>query len=385
MPGMDGAEFLEKARAMCPDSVRIILTGYADTTTAIDAINKGGAYRYIAKPWNDEELRVTIKDAVGRHRLIKENIRLTGLTKQQNEELKKWSSELEMYVQEQTIELTKQNEKLDDLNRKLTKNLRAFIISFSNLIEFRDKNVSNHSNTVAKFSREIAHRIGLSEKETTEVAIASQLHDIGKIGMADILFLKQIDDYSPEEVEEYRRHPVRGQTAIGFIEDFHVPGIFIRHHHEAFGGNGFPDGLKGNAIPTGSRIIAMADAYDRLLNGKNRRFEIDVTLSEIKGLLHKQFDPALFPFLCEVAGEMASERNFVDEAPEGELSPDVLIPGMILSRDVKSGSGFLLLCKGSVLSKSSIDSIKRCHDFDPSKTGVYVISERNKRDNGEVE
>ncbi len=86
MPQMSGAEFLEAARKIRPDSVRIILTGYADAQTAIDAINKGGAYRYIAKPWNDDDLILAVRGAVEQYRLIGENRRLVELTKKQNEE-----------------------------------------------------------------------------------------------------------------------------------------------------------------------------------------------------------------------------------------------------------------------------------------------------------
>ena len=85
MPVMTGAEFLEKSRELSPDSVRIILTGYADVEAAIGAINRGGAYRYVSKPWNDNELLLVIKDAFDKYRLVKENKYLTELTIQQND------------------------------------------------------------------------------------------------------------------------------------------------------------------------------------------------------------------------------------------------------------------------------------------------------------
>ena len=109
MPVMTGAEFLETSRRLSPDAVRIILTGYADVDAAIGAINRGGAYRYVSKPWNDSDLLLVIKDAFEKYRLVRENQYLTELTIKQNEELKKWSVELELYVQQHTIDLTKQN------------------------------------------------------------------------------------------------------------------------------------------------------------------------------------------------------------------------------------------------------------------------------------
>ena len=130
MPVMTGAEFLEKSRELSPDSVRIILTGYADVEAAIGAINRGGAYRYVSKPWNDNELLLVIKDAFDKYRLVKENKYLTELTIQQNDELKKWSTELEFYVQQHTIELTNQNKELKKLNAKLKNNVSEVLALF---------------------------------------------------------------------------------------------------------------------------------------------------------------------------------------------------------------------------------------------------------------
>ena len=91
---MSGVDFLEKAKAVAPDALRILLTGYADINATIDAINRGGASRYVAKPWNDNELILIIRDAIRNYRLIKENQFLKELTEKQNQELRKWSAEL---------------------------------------------------------------------------------------------------------------------------------------------------------------------------------------------------------------------------------------------------------------------------------------------------
>ncbi|RMG57169.1 MAG: response regulator, partial [Deltaproteobacteria bacterium] len=102
MPGLSGVDFLEKAKKIAPHSVRIVLTGYADVHAAVDAINRGGAYRYVSKPWKDEELLQIIRDAASRYRLIVENRRLIQIINQQNRELKSWNEKLEARVKEQT-------------------------------------------------------------------------------------------------------------------------------------------------------------------------------------------------------------------------------------------------------------------------------------------
>ena len=373
MPIMTGAEFLEKSRELSPDSVRIILTGYADVEAAIGAINRGGAYRYVSKPWNDNELLLVIKDAFDKYRLVKENKYLTKLTIQQNDELKKWSTELEFYVQQHTIELTNQNKELKKLNAKLKNNVSEVLGSLSGLIELRNRSMRNHSNNVALLSKSIAEEIGLTSLETETIAVGAQLHDIGKIGAPDIILIKNIDELSSDEMAEYVKHPIRGQAAIDGIEDFRGPGILVRHHHEWYNGKGFPDGLKGENIPIGARIISIADSLDRTLQGEMR--SIDTALIQIKSMLASQFDAALYAPLEKAARKLFSSiiRNDIVEI---ELNTKDLSPGMILSRDVSTGTGLLLLRKGTVLNEKNIETLKRAVYLDPSKRGIFVTTKK---------
>ena len=373
MPVMTGAEFLEKSRELSPDSVRIILTGYADVEAAIGAINRGGAYRYVSKPWNDNELLLVIKDAFDKYRLVKENKYLTELTIQQNGELKKWSTELEFYVQQHTIELTNQNKELKKLNAKLKNNVSEVLGSLSGLIELRNRSMRNHSNNVALLSKSIAEEIGLTSLETETIAVGAQLHDIGKIGAPDIILIKNIDELSSDEMAEYVKHPIRGQAAIDGIEDFRGPGILVRHHHEWYNGKGFPDGLKGENIPIGARIISIADSLDRTLQGEMR--SIDTALIQIKSMLASQFDAALYAPLEKAARKLFSSiiRNDIVEI---ELNTKDLFPGMILSRDVSTGTGLLLLRKGTVLNEKNIETLKRAVYLDPSKRGIFVTTKK---------
>ncbi len=368
MPGMSGVEFLEYARQISPDSGRLILTGHADMTMAIDAINKGGAQRYIMKPWNNDDLLSAVRWAAERYRLIKENRYLTDLTLKQNGELRKWSSELEMHVQQQTIELTYKNRDLVELNERLRRGFRDFVITISNLIELRGNNIASHSNNVAVISTKIAEKIGLSGKEIENIAIAAQLHDIGKIGIPDAILLKDIDSLAPFEMREYRKHPVRGQAAIDSNDVLREAGLIIRHHHEAYDGRGFPDRLAGEKIPLGSRIIALADRFDRLLP----THVVDKALEEIKHLSTKQFDPHLGRLLAEVVNKRIAVISGTGQTREEEFHPDELLPSMILSRDVRSGTGLLLVSKGTILNPKKIDSLKRYYRLDPPNTGVYV-------------
>jgi len=374
MPVMTGADFLEKTRALSPDSVRIILTGYADVEAAINAINKGGAYRYVSKPWNDSDLLLVVKDAFEMYRLLKENKYLTELTRQQNEELKKWSTELEFYVQQHTIDLTKQNKELKKLNEKLKKNVPEVLASLSGLIELRNRSMRNHSNNVAVIARAMATELGLPETEIQTIATAAQLHDIGKIGDPDVVLIKDISELSPDERAEYIKHPVRGQAAIDCIEDLRDAGILVRHHHEWYNGQGFPDGLKGNQIPVGARIISIADGFDRAAHGGLHT--AGAALERIKTALAERFDAALFGPLEKAAKEFMSLIEEETDSVEVELKARDLAAGMVLTRDVSSGTGLLLLRKGTALNDKNIDTLRRAVYLDPSKSGIFVTRKK---------
>ena len=173
MPRMKGVEFLERVKETWPDTVRIVLTGQADLTATIDFINRGGAYQYIAKPWDDDNLIAAVRRAAEKYRLVKDNRSLTELTRKQNDELARWNRELEIYVQEQTVDLTEKNKELVRAGDRLKKNFRDFIVTISSLIELRNTNIINHSNNVAAVAREMARQMGLAYEDVEDIAIAA--------------------------------------------------------------------------------------------------------------------------------------------------------------------------------------------------------------------
>jgi len=293
----------------------------------------------------------------------------------ETDDLRRWSNELELYVQEQTIELTRQNQEYAALCKKMKNGFRDFTITISNLIELRDKTVASHSNNVAMFSVGLAKKIGFNEDETETVAVAAQLHDIGKIGISDAVLLKDEETLAPYELEEYRTHPIRGQAVLASNEILRDAGVLIRHHHEAFNGTGYPDGLKGDAIPLGSRIIAIADTYDRMLVSRTP----DKALEAIQSLSWGLLDPDLLRSFRESAKAITRADAFKDHTVESEIHPNDLMPDMIVSRDVRSGTGLLLMSKGVILNARKIDSLRRHYQLDPPKTGVYVWTEKQEK------
>ena len=376
MPGMTGVEFLAKSRELAPEALRIVLTGYADITATMDAINRGGAYRYVTKPWQDTEFLQTIRDAVEHCRVLRENRRLQELVNRQNEELKEWNGRLKERVLEQTAQIRKRNEDLHAMNERLRDNFHGSIRAFAGLIELRDREVRNHSHNVAELSVSVAKLLKISAAETDKIGNAALLHDIGKIGMSDDLLAKDPERMSPRELQQYMLHSVRGQTAIDGVEELRDCGVLIRHHHEYFNGTGFPDRLAGEAIPLGARIIGMADFVDRAISRLTGSDVLEYAIMKLREEVGRRFDPAL----AEVT-EACVRNTYAALLPpadmvETELKPRDLKEGMVTARDVVSGTGLLLLSKGSVLDEQKIHAIKRYYYLDPANTGVFVLMKR---------
>ena len=372
MPEMTGVDFLEKSKTVSPQSIRILLTGYADVNAAIDAINRGGTFRYLNKPWNDDELVQAVKGALQMYRLLAENKRLAAIVKQQNAELKKWNTELETMVQKQTIELRKSYSSLRAINSKLRANFKNTIVAFSGLIELRDRRMRTHSRNVAEVSVNVAKQLGLEGEQREAVMVAALLHDIGKIGIPDLMLARDAEEMNFAEREEYLQHPVRGQAAIDRIEELREVGLIIRSHHENYDGSGFPDGLKKADIPLGARIITLVDYIDKKIRKANWATGFELMRKEVdiqKGTL---FDPKLIPVVFEQAEPFYKKIRPKTDHIEIELLPGDLQEGMEASRDVFSGTGILLLTKGTVLAKPSIALLKRYYELDPAKQGVFV-------------
>ena len=178
MPDMNGAEFLAQVRERWPKVMRLMLTGTADLNTAISAINEGEIYRYLTKPWNDEEVVSTVKSALERYALVLERDNLLELTKQQNLSLADMVNTLEEKVKERTAELSNS---YDELRGSYIASVKAY----STLIGLRDSALLAHSKSVADIAVRMAKAANCSQNDTQDIYIAGLLHDIGKIGLSD--------------------------------------------------------------------------------------------------------------------------------------------------------------------------------------------------------
>ena len=348
MPGMSGAQFLEEVSTRWPDTMRLLLTGYADIDSTIDAVNKGRIFHYVSKPWDDKALLLIVRHALERKQLERDKAKLEALTAQQNEELKDVNASLELKVMERTVELRKANEHIK----------ASFITSikvFANLIELREGAIAGHSRRVAELARKLAKRAGMDAAAVQDVFLAGLLHDIGKIGLPDTLLSRAVAEMSGPELLRYRKHPQAGEHALMALSELAQAARLVRSHHERFDGKGYPDGLAGEQIPLGARIVAVANDYDGLQIGTlaARKRTAREALELLEAGRGRSYDPGVLDLFLEVVAE--SERNDLKEVG---LSVARLMPGMILSRDLVTRQGYLLLATDFVLTAGIIRQIQ---------------------------
>lgn len=355
MPEMDGARFLEFVRDRWPDITRLLLTGYADMTSTIAAINRGEIYRYIAKPWDDHELLLIIRDAFERRRLQAENVRLLALTQAQNEQLRELNAGLEQKVRERTAELEQVNSFLALANDKLKQNFLTSIKMFTGLIELRGGGMAGHSRRVADLARRLAQHLGVDPKGQQDVFLAGLLHDIGQIGFPDAMLSRPVVRLSGDDMALYRKHPLNGEAALMPLDELKEAARLIRSHHERFDGQGFPDGLIGLGIPLGARILALVSDYDALQHGAlaDRRLSVDEAKAMVAQGRGKRYDPQIVDALLELLGRPKDEAGL-----EREVRPADLRAGMVLARDLVGRDGVLLLAADYVLDSQLVKQIQ---------------------------
>jgi len=349
MPGMSGSEFLAKVQQSHPDTIRIVLTGQSDIQAAIDAVNEGGVYRYLSKPWDDAQLKTTLRDAVERFELTARNKELNELTLRQNEDLRGLAEKLRNAITESLALLT-------------------------GLLELRNQTVGAHSTRVAETAGLIARELGMDETACMELTVAATLHDIGKVGMPDRILRRPAEELGKVEREMLARHAVLGEGMIRKVETFGEAAAMVRHHHERCDGGGFPDGLSRSEIPVGARVIAVADAYDRALNSRRnyRNVTPQIALARVREETPHALDPDIVATLERC---LASTHEDAGQPTEIGLRVKELEAGMVLARDLKNTNGVLLLPKGTRLSESSISSLETYGGPEVLLGGVFVLRE----------
>jgi response regulator RpfG family c-di-GMP phosphodiesterase len=363
MPEMDGARFLEQVRLRWPDSIRLLLTGHSDIGAIIDAINRGEIYRYITKPWDDEDILLIVRQALEHRALSLEKNRLETLASRQNEELQVLNASLEAKVELRTREISVTNESLHSANEKLKASFVASIKAFSHLIEMRAGYLAGHSRRVADLARRLAQKLELDNAQVQEIFIAGLLHEIGKLGFSDELLGTPVAIMKPHQLEAYRKHPVQAAQVLAAIPDLKGAANIIGTQLEHFDGTGVPGRLTGQAIPIGARILSLASDYDNMQIGAltQRRLTAEEARSIVVQSSEKLYDPNVVAALEELLGAVARQAEHAASEPqaiqETPISTRNLHVGMVLSRNLISDGGLRMLSAGHLLDEHMIQKI----------------------------
>ena len=207
MPGMTGVEFLSRLRAKAPETVRVLMTAYADLETAVAAINQGEIFRFLSKPWNDAELQGVVTDGLFRYRVA----------------------------------------------RSMRSSDESTLRSLGQLVELKDPYTKGHCDRVADYALRIGAVLPLKTEALKEIRYGSWLHDCGKVGVPE-----EILNYDgPLDAQQYslvKNHPIWGAEVAQQARLAPAVVNIIRHHHERYDGTGYPWALAGEAIPLEAQI-----------------------------------------------------------------------------------------------------------------------------------
>ena len=344
MPGMTGLEFLDHAKRLQPDASRILLTAVLDLKTVIDAINQGEIYRFMVKPWLREELLATIRNASQRYELICHNKALQAATQSMNEELTKLNRSLE----ENAERVARQNSQLAQLNGALELNLQRSVELCLKTMETFYPSLGIQARRAQALCRTMAEVLQLSAEDRQILEISACLHDIGLVGVPRQLIRRWQEEpgkLSAAEMALIHQHPVLGQELARFVHHLGAVGETIRVHHERFDGGGYPDGIRGEAIPWVGRLLAVAVRYTESQDhGRD-------AVAEIQANDGSAFDPDAVQALLRSLPRAELPRR------EREVLLSELQPGMVLAKGIYNSKGLLILPEGQQLSEAWISKL----------------------------
>ncbi len=295
MAGMDGLQLLREIKVLRPDMEVILMTAYASVETAKSALQYG-ALDYLIKPFDNKDVITTVEKGIAKRG-----------------EFFKTRFEIEK-LQLATTELTKEIENAkNSIEKHYTNTVKALLAA----IDAKDQYTRGHSERVSKFTAFLADRIGITHDKILPLEQAALIHDIGKIGIEESI-LKKEGPLNQSELEEIKKHPVIGSRIISSVEFLHEMVPVVLYHHERFDGSGFPEGLKGTAIPLGARLVSIADAVDAMLCNRPYRsaLAMDHVRREISSMAGRQFDPEIVAVVL-TGGLIECYMSLFDYQPTG--------------------------------------------------------------------
>ena len=297
MPGVKGLEVLRSIRSISPKTEVIIITGFATVQSAVEGI-RYGVHDFITKPFDIGEVMATIDRALKKQHAVKQ---LNDFLEEMGTLLgrdRPTSQALSVVEADSSLVLGMRQAIQDAFQPVAESNSHQRIFEFvevlADTLESKDEYTHGHSRRVSYYASILAEGAGLDMEVREEVRLASFLHDIGKVGVSNRLIMKD-GRLTAEEHAVVSKHPEIGESLLLPLNL--APGIIqaVRHHHEHYDGNGYPDRIAGQDIPLGARIILIADAYDAMNSDRPYRkaLPMQAIIREFTKHAGTQFDPEL--------------------------------------------------------------------------------------------
>ncbi len=373
MPGMDGATLLAKVWEKWPKTIRILLTGFADLNTTVKAINAGRIHRYISKPWDDDDLKETVRQWLQFQTADRERQRLEKLTEQQNAELQKLNDQLEARVKARTSELEQTADMLDLAYIELKRSYETCVEVFSTLLTQRYPLTKQTNKAVISLARHIAENFKMGELEREQLVMAAALYNVGKVSWNDTQIHKSAEVMLKTERPAYQKYPTQGEQLLMALEPIQEATRLIGLHQERWDGSGFPNGWQHEVIPPMARVLKIIVDFVELQCGLllERVLSRDEALVFLRKYAGRWYDPGwidrIVPYL---------ER----EAPDLlELNPNLralttaqVKPGMELAHNLHAASGILLLNRGKILSQPLIEKLAAYETSEKARYTLFV-------------
>ncbi|HXZ42438.1 MAG TPA: HD domain-containing phosphohydrolase [Terriglobales bacterium] len=292
MAELDGIGLLERTKERYPDMPVVMVTAVHDISVALKAI-RDGAYDYLLKPFEREQLLATVRRALENRRLKLEN--------------RAYQTKLEALVEQRTSQL---RNVIGSLERSYDITLEAL----GDALDLKDAETEGHSKRVTAFTIAIARALGVAKDSINVIARGAFLHDIGKMAIPDAI-LRKPGALTPEEIAIMREHCYRGYQMLKKIPFLTEAAEIVYSHQERYDGTGYPRGLKGDEIPLGARIFSVADTLDAITSDRPYRPAQTVAAAreEIQRWSGRQFDPNVVQtFLAMPENIWTDLRNEID-------------------------------------------------------------------------
>ncbi len=359
MPGLSGVALLNYAMKNHPDTVRIMLTGNGDWETAMEAINLGQVFRFVAKPWDHDQFVRVIEDAIGQHALLRSKKRYEKYIRQQNERLRQLNDELESRVAERTHEVTQ-------LNAELETSFNSTIKALLSIMEIGDIRIVGHCRNTAERVRRFGNHLGLGEERMRHLERAALLHWVGLISAPAAMFRKPVASYDAEELATWEFHPTLGQQAVAQVSTLDDAADLIVNYLRRYDDPSFrPDSELGYSAEMieSCAILNICSTFERTrrieeqVEGLERAAAMECGLARLQSGRGTEFDPDLVDAFCAMVAQETGSREI-----DRRVSLDQLEEGMVLSRPIETGQGVPVAPRDVVVTAELIARLDRFRD-----------------------